>query len=139
MNPDPSASCFSRVACGAAPPNCSRSIRLQGSSTAKRRMNFVLWMVTTAPFTRSTSGATVPGSAPPPAAPGGAAARAQVAARLTAINDDAASRIIGRQGDRHLVAENHANAMFAQFSTEMGEHLMAVLELDAEISRREHL
>ena len=27
-------------------------------------MNFVLWMVTTAPLTRSTSGATVPGSAP---------------------------------------------------------------------------
>ena len=34
-------------------------------------MNFVLWMVTTAPLTRSTSGATVPGSAPVPTAPGG--------------------------------------------------------------------
>src|SRR4029077_3537439 len=58
--------------------------------------------------------------------------------RLAAINDDAASRIIGRQGDGHLVAENHANAMLAQLSAEMGEHLMAVLELDAEISRGEH-
>ena len=39
-------------------------------------MNFVLWMVTTAPLTRSTSGATVPGSAPVPTAPGGGAAAA---------------------------------------------------------------
>jgi hypothetical protein len=74
MKPDPSPSCFSRWARGAGMPNCSRIIRLHGSSTAKRRMNLVLWMVTTAPLTRSTSGATVPGSAPVPAAPGGGAA-----------------------------------------------------------------
>ena len=35
-------------------------------------MNLVLWIVTTAPLTRSTSGATVPDSAPVPTAPGGA-------------------------------------------------------------------
>ena len=74
MNPEPSPSCFSRVAGGAGIPNCSRNIRFHGSSTARRRMNFVLWMVTTAPLTRSTSGATVPGSTPVPTAPGGGAA-----------------------------------------------------------------
>jgi len=36
----------------------------------------LFWMVTTAPFTRSTSGATVPGSAPEATAPGGGAASA---------------------------------------------------------------
>src|SRR6185503_4104590 len=135
MKPDPSPSCFSRWARGAGIPNCSRSIRLQGSSIAKRRMYFVLWIVTTAPFTRSTSGATVPGSAPVPAAPGGGAARAAAAARtpnvrnvaahprlarerLAAIDDDAAGRIIGRQDDGDLVAENHANAVLAQLSAE---------------------
>src|SRR6185436_6165721 len=132
----------------------------------KRRMNLVLWMVTTAPFTRSTSGATVPGSAPEATAPGGGAPCASVATtlaaaaqsaavrrpektvvahracgaeRLAAINDDAAGRIIGREGDRHLVAENHANAVLAQLPPEVGEDLMAILELDPEISGGEHL
>src|SRR5262245_31481940 len=139
MNPEPRPSCFSRCARGAGIPNCSRSIRFHGSSMAKRRMNFVLWMVTTAPFTRSTSGATVPGSAPVPAAPGGGAACATAAATLTAINDDAAGRIIRRQGDGDLVAENHANAVLAQLSAEMGEQLVAVVQLDAEISSGQHL
>ena len=102
-------------------------------------MNFVLWIVTTAPFTRSTSGATVPGSAP-----GGGAARATdaataAAAALAAINDDTAGRIIRRQGDGHLVAENHANAVLPKLAAEVSEHLMAVLELDAEITRRQDL
>src|SRR6185436_7714944 len=110
MNPEPSPSCFSRVPCGAGPPNCSRSIRLHGSSIAKRRMNFVLWMVTTAPLTRSASAA------------------AAAANTLAAINDDTARRIIGRQGDRHLVAKNHTNAVLAQLAAEMSQHLMAVFQ-----------
>src|SRR5262249_52622000 len=38
-----------------------------------------------------------------------------------------------------LVAENHANAVLAQLAAQMGEHLMAVLELDAKISSGQHL
>src|SRR6185503_7997361 len=141
MNPEPSPSCFSRVPRGSPMPNWSRSMRLHGSSIAKRRMNFVLWMVTTAPLTRSTSGATVPGSAPVPTAPGGGAActAAAAATTLPAINDDTARRIIGRQRDGHLVAENHANPVLAQLAAEMSQNLMAVFQLDAKISGGQHL
>src|SRR4029077_20555327 len=84
-----------------------------------------------------------PGSAPPAAAPGGGAA---CAARgpprrrgLAAGNDDAARRIIRREGDGDLVPEHHADAVFPELPPQMGEHLVAVLELDAKISRRQDL
>ena len=77
------------------------------------------------------------GRAAPPSDRQAAASDSARAARLAAINDDAAGRIIRREGDRHLVAENHANAVLAQLAAEVGEHLVAVLELDAEISRRQ--
>src|SRR4051812_1222807 len=165
MKPEPSPSCLPVSARGAGPgtPNCSRSMRFQGSSTAKRRMNLVLWMVTTAPFTRSTSGATLPtstpGGRPAPAPAGGAAcadggapaivgsATATTAAsaaaadrrRSATVDDDAASRVIRRQRHGDLVAEHHADAVLAELSAEVSEHLMAVLELDAKIPRWEHL
>src|SRR4051794_8412979 len=97
-------------------------------------------MVTPAPLTRSTSGATVPGSAPVPTAPGGGAAMAAAAAAstLAAINDDTAARIIGREGDRDLVAENHADAMLAQLAAEVGQDLVPVFQLDPEVSGWQH-
>src|SRR6185437_13807377 len=57
---------------------------VQGSGATKRRMYLVLWMVTTAPLTRSTSGATDPGSTPVPAAPGGGTAAAGAETRRAA-------------------------------------------------------
>src|SRR3982751_5800596 len=97
-------------------------------------------MLTTAPLTRSTSGATVPGSAPVPTAPGGGAAMAAAAAAstLAAINDDTAARIIGREGDRDLVAGNHADAMLAQLAAEVGPDLVPVFQLDPEVSGWQH-
>src|SRR4051812_5731770 len=98
-------------------------------------------MVTTEPLTRSTSGATVPGSAPVPTAPGGGAAMAAAAAAstLAAINDDTAARIIGREGDRDLVAENHADAMLAQLAAEVGQNLVPIFQLDTEVPGWQHL
>src|SRR3982751_4302792 len=97
-------------------------------------------MLTTAPLTRSTSGAPVPGSAPVPTAPGGGAAMAAApaASTLAAINDDTAARIIGREGDRDLVAENHADAMLAQLAAEVGQDLVPVFQLDPEVSGWQH-
>jgi hypothetical protein len=120
-------------------------------------MYFVLLIVTTAPLTRSTSGATVPDSVA--TAPGGATANAGAPARaaasiakalerLTAVNqprvlpavdNNPARRII--RGERHgdLVTENDADAVLAELAAEVRQYLVPVLELDAEVSRRQYL
>src|SRR5687767_511122 len=99
-------------------------------------------MVTTAPLTRSTSGATETASV----AGGGDTAQAARPAptssaapsrALPAIDDDASRRVIRRERNRDLVAKDDTDAVLAQLAAEMGEHLVAVLELDAEITRRE--
>src|SRR3954451_20269865 len=103
-------------------------------------MNFVLWMVTTAPLTRSTRGATEPDSTPVMAAPGGGTAQAGAANRnaaakaLTAVDDNAARGVIGRERHGDLIAQNDADSVLAELAPEVGEHLMAVLELDSKIS-----
>jgi hypothetical protein len=114
-----------------------------------RRMNFVLLIVTTAPLTRSTSGATLPASVA--TAPGGGAATAdggharQAAASpsgtrpLAAINDNPARGIIRGESDGDLVTEDDADAVLAQFTAEVREDLMPVLELDAKIAGGQHL
>src|SRR6188768_1020842 len=143
MKPEPRPSCFSRRPWGAGAPNCSRIIRVHGSSTANRRMNFVLWMVTTALLTRSTSGATVPTSPMAGAAPGGGAAIAagakpSASETLAAINDDAARRIIRRQGDSDFVAKNHTNAMLTKLASEVRKDLVTIFQLDTKVARRQH-
>ena len=60
-------------------------------------------------------------------------------AELAPIHDDSARRIVGGQRDRDLVAQHDADAVLAQLAAEMGEHLMAVLQLDFEIARRQDL
>ena len=118
-------------------------------------MNFVLLIVTTAPLTRSTSGATVPDSVA--TAPGrrraeradGAtddarrddesASGASEAPRLAAIDHNPAGRIIRGERDGDLVTEDDADAVLAQLAPEVREDLVPVLELDAKIARRQHL
>jgi hypothetical protein len=113
-------------------------------------MNFVLLMVTTAPLTRSTSGATdVPDvSAPDVPAGGGGAERPHTGTaatmkatvrlawrvRLATIDDDAPGGVIWRQRDRDLVPQDDPDTMLAKLAPQMGEDLMAVLELDAKVS-----
>jgi len=48
---------------------------------------------------------------------------------------------VGYTGERHgdLVPENDADAVLPELSAEVSQHLVLVLELDAEISRRQHL
>jgi hypothetical protein len=135
-------------------------------------MNFVLLMVTTAPLTRSTSGATDPASVA--TAPGGGAAPAEGASAselassaalaavdqprllaavdqprllaavdhprlLAAVDDDSARRVIRGQRHGDLVTEDDTDAVLPELAAEVRQDLVPVLELDAEISRRQHL
>jgi hypothetical protein len=56
--------------------------------------------------------------------------------RLAAIDDNASSRIIRSERHRDLVTEDDADSVLSELTAEVGEDLVSVLELDAEISRR---
>jgi hypothetical protein len=58
---------------------------------------------------------------------------------LTAVDYDSARRVVRGQRHRHLVTEHDADAVLAQLATEMSKDLMAVLQLDLEIARRQNL
>jgi len=56
------------------------------------------------------------------------------AAGLSAVDDDAAGRIVGRERHRDLVAEHDADAVLAQFAAQVCEHLVAILKLDTKVT-----
>src|SRR5262245_3936326 len=121
-------------------------------------------MVTTEAFTRSTRGATErPVSAgvgtaategravrtvkvahakrmrpPPLARVSTRSCRCNRRKRLSAIDDNAAVRVIGGQGDGNLVAEHDTDPVLTQLASEVGQDLVPVLELDLEVARRQN-
>src|SRR6516162_5640682 len=50
------------------------------------------------------------------------------------IDDEAARRVVRRDRDSHAVTEDDADAMAAHLAGELGEDLVAVVELDAKVA-----
>src|SRR5688500_17243767 len=50
-----------------------------------------------------------------------------------AIDDEPAGGVVRRDGHRHAVTEHHADAVAADLAGKLGQHLVAVLQLHAEV------
>lgn len=51
-----------------------------------------------------------------------------------AVDDEAARRIVGRDGNRHAIAEDDADTVATNLAGELRENLVAVVELDAKVA-----
>src|ERR1019366_1881245 len=58
--------------------------------------------------------------------------------RSAAIDDNPARRIVRRQRHRHLVAEHDTDAVLAQLSPEVSQHLVSIFELDTKVAGGQH-
>src|SRR5262249_32309626 len=66
----------------------------------------------------------------------GAVGSLRVCTLFRAENDQPARRVVRGDGDRHAVAKDHADAVSAHAARELGEHLVATRNLDAEVAAR---
>jgi hypothetical protein len=60
--------------------------------------------------------------------------RLSVGASALAIDDEAAGRIVRRDRDGDPVTEHHADPVAADLARELGQHLVAVVELDPKVT-----
>ena len=51
-----------------------------------------------------------------------------------AIDDEAARRVVRRHRDGHAVTKDDANAVATNLTGELGQNLVAVVELDAKVA-----